>query len=250
MKQVSQMANKRKKVLFVIVEGESDSQLFYEELERKYTKELVVIKAYHGDIFTDPEQRGVEIRERIRQFFVNRMGELKLKDFLGILHFSDTDGAFVTDDKVQVNPDQDKSILYKIEGIFVNSIEKQASIHNRNKVKKDNTLAVRFIDSITYNRVKIPYRLFYLSQHLEHVVFNELNVPLDEKLIKVITFLKGVRTQSTVHDLLSSLLPPLPEGGENKHIESWKFINQEDHSLQRYTNAILMYEFIDQLLNT
>lgn len=242
------MANKRKKVLFVIVEGESDSQLFYEELQQKYSKELVVIKAYHGDIFTDPEQQDVEIRERIRQFFVKRMGELQLKDFLGILHFSDTDGAFVTDDKVQVDQNQDRNILNKVDGILVNSIKQKESIHYRNKVKKANTHAVQFIENITYKRVKIPYRLFYLSQHLEHVVFNELNVPQDEKQKNIITFLNSVGTQPTVHNLLSSQLPPLPDNVENKHMESWKFIHQGDHSLQRYTNAILMYEFIDQLI--
>ncbi|NHN35622.1 hypothetical protein [Paenibacillus agricola] len=242
------MATKRKKVLFVIVEGESDGHLFYEELARKYTKELVVIRAYKGDIFTDLDQRGVEIRERIRQFFLKRMGELRLNDFLGILHFSDTDGAFVTDDKIQVDPNQDRNVLYKVNGIFVNSIEQQEKMQFRNKVKKDNTHVVRFIDSISYNKVKIPYRLFYLSQHLEHVVFDELNVLLHEKQKKIITFLKTVGTQPTVHNLLISQLPPLPANVLNKHVESWKFIDHGDHSLQRYTNAILMYEFIDQLL--
>jgi hypothetical protein len=241
------MSTKKRKVLFVIVEGESDSQLFYEVLQQKYTSELVVIKAYRGDIFTDPEQQNVEIRERIRQFFISRMGELKLKDFLGILHFSDTDGAFINVNKVQVEPSQDSDLLYKIDGIFVNSEEQQQKIHTRNKIKKDNTQVVRFIDNITYNRVKIPYRLFYLSQHLEHVVFDELNVPLNQKQGKIITYLRGVQTES-IHVLLKSHLPPIAEDTENAHVDSWKFIFQEDHSLQRFTNAILMFEFIDQLL--
>lgn len=55
--------------------------------------------------------------------------------------------------------------------------------------------------------------------------------------------------QPTVHNLLSSQLPSLPDDVVNKHMESWKFIDHGDNSLQRYTNAILMYEFIDLLLN-
>lgn len=242
------MPIKKRKVLFVIVEGESDSLFFYEELQRKYTNELVLIKAYHGDIFTDPELRDVEIRERIRQFFIRRMEELKLKDFLGIIHFSDTDGAFVADDKVQVDPNQSSDVLYNVNGIYVSSQEKQKNLHYRNKVKMENTRNVCFIDCITYKGVKIPYRLYYLSQQLEHVVFDELNVPRDQKEKKIVTFLKNQPIQSTViYDLLEMNRPPIPHA-ENEHVESWNFIFQGDHSLKRYTNAILMYEFIDQLL--
>ncbi|MFZ3590455.1 hypothetical protein ACOI1C_14660 [Bacillus sp. DJP31] len=241
------METKRKKVLFVIVEGESDSQLFYEGLQQKYTNQLVLIKAYKGDIFTDPQLREVEIRERIRQFFIKRIGDLKLQDFLGIIHFSDTDGAFIPDDNIQINPNQEINVIYRENGIFVNSKEQQEGLHYRNKIKSDNTKAVHLMDRITYNKVKIPYRLFYLSQHLEHVVFNELNVPHDQKQKKIISFLKGINGTSTIYDLLGNHFPPIQDT-DNKHVESWKYIYQEVHSLQRYTNAILMYEFIDRLL--
>ncbi|MDF0728666.1 hypothetical protein PY093_18740 [Cytobacillus sp. S13-E01] len=241
------MATKKKKVLFVIVEGDSDSQFFYDELQRKYTNELVLIKAYNGDIFTDPELQGVEIRERIRQFFIKRIGELKLKDFLGILHFSDTDGSFIPDDNIRVNVNQEINVLYRENGIFVNSIEQQEGLHYRNKIKRVNTQTVRFIDHITYNKVKIPYRLFYLSQHLEHVVFNELNVPQNQKQKKIISFLKDMQGESTIFNLLSSHFPPVQDI-DHKHVESWNYIYQDIHSLQRYTNAALMYEYIDQLL--
>ena len=41
------------------------------------------------------------------------MGDLKPSDFLGILHFSDTDGAFVGEDKVIISLIQNEKIVYK-----------------------------------------------------------------------------------------------------------------------------------------
>lgn len=243
------MANKRKKVLFVIVEGESDGYLFFEELEKVYPKDLVIIKAYRGDIFTNPEVQGKDIRDRIRDFFISKLGELQPKDFLGILHFSDTDAAFVGEDKVIVDLAQKENILYKNNGIYVNTTDQKSAIHHRNKIKKANTDDARYISYITYNKTKIPYRLFYLSQEVEHVIFGELNVEQQVKEKKMVSFLKRVRETQTVHNLLISHFPPLAEDISNKYKESWEFIFKEDHSLLRCTNAILMYEYIEQLLN-
>jgi hypothetical protein len=155
------MANKRKKALFVIVEGESDSQLFFDELEKVYPKDLLVIKAFRGDIFTDPEVQGVGIRDRIRDFFISKLGDLEPKDFLGILHFSDTDGAFVGEERVLVDLDQQEDILYKSDGIYVNTTDRKSGIHYRNQIKKANTDDAKYISQITYKKVQISYRLFY-----------------------------------------------------------------------------------------
>jgi hypothetical protein len=243
------MANKLKKVLFVIVEGDSDSLLFFDELEKVYPKDLLVIKAFRGDIFTNPEVQGVGIRDRIRDFFISKLGELQPKDFLGILHFSDTDGAFVGEDRVLVDLDQQEEILYKNDGIYVNTTARKSGIHYRNQIKRANTDGAKNISHITYKKVRIPYRLFYLSQEVEHVIFDELNVPQEIKVKRMVTFLKKVRKTQTVNNLLKSLFPPLAEDVTNKYQESWDFIFNADHSLQRCTNAILMYGYIDQLLN-
>jgi hypothetical protein len=243
------MANKLKKVLFVIVEGESDSLLFFDELEKVYPKDLLVIKAFRGDIFTHPEVQGVGIRDRIRDFFISKLDDLQPKDFLGILHFSDTDGAFVGEDKVFVDLDQREKILYKNDGIYVNTSDQKMGIHYRNQIKKVNTEVAKYISHITYKKVQIPYNLFYFSQEVEHVIFDELNVPQNIKVIKMVTFLKKVRKTQTINDLLMSHFPPLAVGITNKYKESWDFIFKADHSLHSCTNAILMYEYIDKLLN-
>lgn len=244
------MANKRKKALFVIVEGESDSILFFDELEKVYPKDLLVIKAFRGDIFTDSEVQGVGIRDRIRDFFISKLGDLQPKDFLGILHFSDTDGAFVGEDRVFIDLDQQEAILYKNDGIYVNTTVRKSGIHYRNQIKRANSDDAKYISHITYKKIQIPYSLFYLSQEVEHVIFDELNVPQNIKVKKMVTFLKKVRKTETINNLLKSHFPPLAENVTNKYQESWDFIFNSDHSLQRCTNAILMYEYIDQLLDS
>lgn len=242
------MVRKGKKALFAIVEGDSDSHFFFDELQKKCRDEHILIKAYDGDIFTDYSKMDIPIRDRIRAFFVERMGELRVSDFLGILHLTDTDGAFVSDDKVIVDLNQQEKIIYSVNGIFVNSAEQQEKMQRRNQQKKSQTAAARFISNITYNKIEIPYRLFYLSQHLEHVVFDELNVPGNEKIKKIIKFIKEQAAPNSIESLLNNHFPQLPVLTESKHKESWDFIFQGDNSLQRYTNAELMYGYLEELL--
>lgn len=241
------MTNKRKKVLFVIVEGNSDSLLFYDLLQRKYSNELVVIKPYRGDILVDYDQTHLSIRDRIRAFFLKHLQSLKLSDFLGIVHLTDTDAAFAGDDKVQIAEEQAEDLLYHVTHLSVKSDKLRNQILVRNKTKKVQTELALEIKEITYKGTKIPYRLYYLSQQLEHVVFNQLNIPQAEKERKVVSFLKRA-DETTLNGLFVALNPTLPEGVTNNHRASWDFILTNENSLQRYTNAILMYEFVDSLI--
>jgi len=111
------MINKKKKVIFVILEGISDELFFFDALER-YANEQIVIKAYDGDIFNDPVQEQVGIRERIRSFFIDRLGDLKLQDILGIIHVTDTDGSFVSSDKVIIDERQTDELRYETDGKY------------------------------------------------------------------------------------------------------------------------------------
>lgn len=242
------MANKKKKVLFIILEGNSDEVFFFDALER-YKNEQIVIKAYDGDIFTDPKQGQVETRERIRRFFIDRLGDLKLNDILGIVHISDTDGSYISNDKVIVNKEQVNELVYAIDGIYVNEEAEKEKKEFRNQLKKQNTVPATQLNQVQYKGVKIPYRLFFLSQNIEHVVFNELNVSSKEKMKNMVIYLRRVRGTTELDDLLKSLLPVINEGSNNKHRDSWDFILNGDHSLQRCSNVILMYEFIDQIIS-
>ncbi|MFB5760922.1 hypothetical protein [Paenibacillus medicaginis] len=241
------MATKRKKALFTIVEGESDSFFFYDELQKICKDEHIVIKAYNGDIFTDLQKQNTPIRDRVREFFADRMDNLRVSDFLGILHFTDTDGAFINDDKIIVDPQQDGNLKYDNNGIYVNSIAQQAKIQLRNKLKLEHTSNARKLRNITYKRTEVPYRLFYLSQNLEHLVFDELNVPNSEKGNRIVGFMKQQTTQNPVETLLRDHFPGRSYK-TNKYNDSWDYIFQDDHSLQRCTNAFLMYDFLQELL--
>lgn len=237
--------SKKKKVLFVILEGVSDELFFFDALERYTTNKQIVIKAFDGDIFTDPQQERVEIRERIRSFFISRLGDLKLQDILGIIHITDTDGSYASNDKVIVDEEQNDGLRYATDGIYVRDQAEKEKKEYRNQIKKQNTQLAARLNQIQYKGVKIPYRLFYLSQNLEHVVFDRLNVPSKEKTKIMVRYLKRVHGTTEVEDLLNSLLPTINAEDINKHKGSWEFIMEDNRSLQRYANVVLMYEFVD-----
>ncbi|PJN64548.1 MULTISPECIES: hypothetical protein [Paenibacillus] len=241
------MANKRKKALFVIVEGESDSLFFFEELQRICRDEHIHIKAYHGDIFTDLNQQNIPIRDRVRTFFKDRLDNLRISDFLGIIHFTDTDGAYANDEYVIVDQQQQDKIRYHNRGIYVNSDDQQLKMQLRNKLKLEHTSNARKLMNITYKSTEIPYRLFYLSQNLEHLVFDALNVPDNEKVKKIVGAMSKQSGQVNVESLLKQHHPAL-SNITDKYRDSWDFIFQGDNSLQRYTNAALMYDYLEELL--
>lgn len=69
---------------------------------------------------------------------------------------------------------------------------------------------------------KIPYKLYYFSRHLEHIIFNEQNPNDDEKFEAVENFLEELDVP--VEEFLKNYLPILSEGNlEEKYIESWHF---------------------------
>ncbi len=238
--------NRDRKVLFVIIEGMSDELFFFDALER-YTNEQIIIKSYGGDIFTDPAQETTPIRERIRNFFIDRLGDLQLKDIVGIIHISDTDGSYIPDEKVIIDENQQAPCNYSQDGIFVKEWMEKEKIEKRNQTKRQNTVAAASLDHVQYKRAKIPYRLFYLSQNLEHAIFGRLNVPSGRKVKNMAAYLKKVRGTAAIGELLKSLLPPIDEMCIDKHQNSWDFIMDSDHSLQRFSNTSLMYEFISEI---
>jgi len=79
----------------------------------------------------------------------------------------------------------------------------------------------------------IPYQVYYLSCNLDHALYGKLNSSDAEKEDDAHKFSKKY------NDDIAGFIDFISESGFSKcgdYLESWRFIKESKHSLERYTN--------------
>ncbi|MDP5276191.1 hypothetical protein [Chengkuizengella axinellae] len=237
------MAKNRKKVVLLIVEGNSDEVLLNQRLRQLFKQHDIRFEVKHTDILFsfDKNRKPIKalIGDVVKQFLSKR--KFRNDDLLAVLHIVDTDGCFISEDKVVIDDTQQNTTIYKENLISVPDEKQRQSIINRNTVKSKNIRSMNSIDGILGGTV--TYRMYYFSRHLEHVIFNEPNPDKDTKLEKVEEFIDELTTP--VEEFLKEQMPEWTSSDQNEqYVESWNKISQEVASLQRSTNVPLLFEFI------
>ena len=217
----------RKKIVLFIVEGPSDDTALGVILNQIYDKDAVHIEIMYGDITT---RKGV-----VSQNIVSKLGEVvkgfaksrhyKYSDFKQIVHLVDTDGAYIPDDNIF----EDSSLeqyLYEDDGIHAASKE---SAIIRNVVKRDNLLRLIRTGKIW----KVPYRVYYMSCNLDHVLHGKRNSTEEEKENDAYAFAKKYRRD---RDGFVDFICNSDFSINNGFKESWDCIQQELNSINRHTN--------------
>ncbi|MGN0292627.1 MAG: hypothetical protein ACI4D3_01345 [Lachnospiraceae bacterium] len=172
-----------KKVVLVIVEGQSDKAAFGTIFEEYFDDSQVRFHVVNSDITTQDYITPYEIIKKINDILImleNRYGysfktqqseegNAESSDYLRIIHITDTDGVFIPDSLVRESEvcKQNKKILYFAD--HMESHSKETAI-DRNRRK-----AQVLIKLSRENKIHgIPYRIYYNSCNLEHVLFNIL----------------------------------------------------------------------------
>ena len=223
----------RKKIVYVIVEGPSDETALGVALSKVFDKETVYLETTHGDITT---RKGVDtsnifskIGDMVREY--TKRNPYKKADFLKIIHLVDMDGAYIPDDRIVENTDADRPI-YSPTDIQTKS---RNGIIFRNEQKRKN------IDKLcTCSQIwDIPYRVYFMSCNLDHVLYNKLNSSDDEKENDAYRFARKCK-ENTIDfvNYISKSEFSVMEG----YKESWGFIKEELHSLERHTNFGLCFQ--------
>lgn len=176
----------RKKVVLVIVEGPSDDTALGIMLNQIYDKDSVHVHIMHGDITTRKGVRSdnivAKIGEEVRSYAKSQ--HYSAKDFKQIIHIVDTDGVYIPDDKIIYEPECDR-IFYESDGIHTSD---QQGIVERNKLKTGNVYRLRTTGKIW----NVPYRVYYMSCNLDHVLHNKRNSTDEEKETDAYAFAKKV----------------------------------------------------------
>lgn len=234
-KQVT-FVGKTKKIVLFIVEGSTDESSLSLVLSKIIEKDKIVrFKIISGDITA---QNGVnlnnihnKITECIKEFIARDI--YKKSDILNIVHLVDTDGAYINDDMI-LQKDVD-SVEYNTQNIYAKNID---NIKKRNKQKSQILSKLASTDTVYTN---LPYRVYFFSSNLEHVLHNKQNVSADEKSKYAYKFASEfVANPGRFIEFINSQEFALT--GEYK--DTWNFIKKDTNSLKRYTNFNLYIDTI------
>ncbi|MDO4556302.1 MAG: hypothetical protein Q4B70_14350 [Lachnospiraceae bacterium] len=231
----------RKKIVFVIVEGLSDETALGAILSRIYDNETVYVHIMHGDITTEQGVSPINIFSRIGDAIRGyaSSNHFRKDDFKEIVHIVDMDGAFVPDECI-IEDEAAAKPLYSLTDIRTSN---KRGIQHRNQIKRAN------IDKLCTCKVawKVPYRIFYMSCNLDHVLYNKLNSTDEDKETDSFQFAR--KYKNCIPEFLS-FISESEFSVTDGYKESWEYIKQELHSLERHTNLGLCFGSADdELIN-
>ena len=85
----------------------------------------------------------------------------------------------------------------------------------------------------------IPYHIYYMSSNLDHVLYNKLNSTDDEKENDANDF--AIKYKDDLNGF-KAFIQDSDFSVNQDFIDSWNYIKQEKHSLERHTNFGLCLE--------
>ena len=222
----------RKKILFVIVEGPSDDAALSVLLSRFFDSNVVHVHGMHCDITTELGVTPNNIVRTIGDCVKKFAGRLyKSGDFCQIIHSVDMDGAFIPNNAVV----EDASAAKPIYSITEIRTRQKSGIENRNLRKRENLNRLLSTPEIG----KIPYRVYYMSCNLDHALYGKLNSTDEEKENDAFFFAKTYMSD------IPGFIQFISESDfsvTNSYQQSWQYIREDLHSLERHTNLGLCFK--------
>ena len=215
-----------------VVEGPSEEAALGTVMSEYFSGSEVKFTVVHGDItlkdYVSMDGILKKIKEQIDS--VKKKYRYETEDFIKIIHLTDTDGVFIEDG--DIFPGSQDTIEYFTDHIETPHIE---STSKRNHRKADILLKLRRTGKIN----GIPYKIYFNSCNLEHVLYNTLEEFTDED------------KQRMSDDFAEKY-----EGNIDKFIEfvscsdftvpgtyqkTWDFIEKSRNSLKRFSNMSLLF---------
>lgn len=232
---------KQRKGIVLIVEGPSDQTVLEGYLECVFPNCVVETSVFRGDLTCGLDKN----KKRIRDYNPKKVVEgIVLKalmkngwqpqDVKGVIHVTDTDGAYVDDSYVQ----EDQTIECKMLCTDRALLSKNpAATKMRNHFKRRYTLELLRHSKLQNYGWDIDYELYYMSTNLEHVTQGSYHpFSMEEKNNLAIELRNRCFEDGDYALRLFS-----DQSLEGKTLDgSWDFIMSDAHSLERHTNLGLL----------
>lgn len=216
-----------KKIVFVIVEGPSDDEALGVLLNKIYDKSTVHVHIVHGDVTIAGGVISSTILAMLGKILKTYMDAYHFTKihFQEIVHIVDMDGTYIPNEAI-IEDETAQKLIYSLTEIRTANVQR---IINRNTTK---SACINKISS-TQRLHGIPYQVYYMSCNLDHVLYGKLNSPDEEKKRDSLNFAKKYRSNIPNFEKFISE-SSFSVGGT--YLESWAFIKEEKHSLERHTN--------------
>lgn len=226
----------RKKVILFIVEGITEEESLALILSKLSSDRDIRFEIVSGDITSDRHSTTQNILKKLYEPIKKVKDTYKFResDFEQIIHLVDTDGAYIPDSNILGSPIPPKFTTYYAADCIL-SVHPGA-IKQRNDQKRQ--LLNLLINTSQIHA--IPYRVFYLSCNLEHVLHGDANVLSQDKMKLATQF-----SDHYANDLagFSSWITDLARSVQGDYQETWAYIKVGLNSLKKGTNLHLALEF-------
>ena len=158
---------REKKVVLFIVEGPSDEAALGSVMKEYFSSDEVQFVVVHGDITLKDNVSLDDIKKKINEQieYIQRRYRYNFDDFIRIIHIVDMDGVYIPSEDIK-NADIEE-VQYYEDFILAKHVQ---VIADRNKRKGDILFKLRKTGKIH----EIPYRIYFNSCNLEHVLYGEL----------------------------------------------------------------------------
>jgi len=232
------MTASEKKVLFVLVEGISDMISLKYSFESAFPDKRVMVEAYKGDITTQRSVNASNIEERIYEEMWHRLRQTSLDfdDVCEIIHIIDTDAAYIEDKRV-IQEESRQHPFYDSDKCVIRTRNK-FGIEKRNEQKREVVDCLVECDDL----FGIPYRVFYMSCNLDHVLHDNPNTCQDMKTRKSKQF--ALRYKDDLAGFIRFMTEsPFSDAGE--YHKSWDRLRFDDagkNSIRQATNLGIVFE--------
>ena len=156
------------------------------------------------------------------------------------------DGAYIDDNDIIFNPAKSE-IIYKLDKILAKNPKDLKYIHKNKRMVLDLlsrltevtvTMINLGVEEIRPQAIKLPYRIYYFSRNLEHVLHNIIsNLTKEQK--KDLSNKFEEEYDGDVEKFLHFISQYAVSGN---YSETWDFIKQNKNSLNRHCNIHLFFQ--------
>lgn len=237
------MGKSRGYVLF-IVEGSTDElalgRILSQVVAQKSGNESKFI-VMSGDILTEsrfstvprgeitPKNARDKVRNKVLSFIEAQ--RISWTDLAQIVYLTDTDGVFVPDESVIM----DESALRLEYGTTEIRCNNPEAIRARNHRKASALKALSKVKVLTFKRKPVPFSAQFFSRNLEHALHDKVEEQSTDQKVQLARAFSRTFS-SDIPGFLKVLSDICPEGSYD---ETWEFITQGVHSLERGSNLLL-----------
>lgn len=215
------------------MEGPSDEAALGTIMKEYFSSEEVQFVVVHGDItlkdYVSVDTILAKINEQIAD--IKTKYRYEFDDFIKIIHIVDMDGVYISDENILETGK--KSTLYYIDRIETNS---KKNIIQRNQQKREILFKLRKTGKIH----DIPYKIYYNSCNLEHVLYGELRAYSDDEKERLSDDF-AERYEGKAEEFVAFISSECV-AVQGNYQKTWKYIEKGNNSLHRGSNMHLMFD--------